>query len=310
MKAFIACMISICIMTYLNLPEHMASLTLPLHAICLKHTPESAYSFIYEGIVCGENLPHQDLANLFKQSGLIHLIVVSGSHLVFLEGTLDFLLRKVKYRKNIINLVLVLYILMTLAQPPSVRAGLQRLLSALNKKLQWHWPDLLCCFMTGFFTLLLFPGWWNSHSFLLSWAATFAMTISRTKIHPRHLRFHFWMYWLLVIPLLTLTCPQPLSIFCNWLLAPLIGGILFPLSALCYFIPILHSFVDLGWQMLERLLEFLVQEAPRLTSDPTISLQVSLLGAWGYLIAIQLASYTWQVIWNRHHRFASTRSPQ
>src|SRR5438045_3594534 len=56
-----------------------------LHRICLAQVPQdSIYPDVYAALVCGENLTNEKIKRDFIETSLIHVIVVSGTHLLFL----------------------------------------------------------------------------------------------------------------------------------------------------------------------------------------------------------------------------------
>ena len=67
-----------------ELMNFLAVHTAFLHTKCESLTPSSNYQDFYKALVCGTDLPSSQLKEYFKMSGLLHLIVVSGSHLIFI----------------------------------------------------------------------------------------------------------------------------------------------------------------------------------------------------------------------------------
>src|SRR4051794_30757452 len=90
----------------------------PLHAQCLGFAPDSKFKAWYQAIVCGKNLPPSQEKGWFQQTGLIHVIVVSGSHLVFLDDVLALVLGGSRIAVWIRNLLLGFFALISNLQPP------------------------------------------------------------------------------------------------------------------------------------------------------------------------------------------------
>ena len=65
----------------------ISELSKEIHHICLHklnfHTP---WADIYKSLTCGKRLEDSPVKDIFVQGGLIHLTVVSGAHLLFLEN--------------------------------------------------------------------------------------------------------------------------------------------------------------------------------------------------------------------------------
>src|SRR5262245_6137827 len=88
---------------------------------CQYALPVSPYRALYAALVCGVSLPSGHEKQIFVDTGLIHLMVVSGSHLVFIERLTGFL-------PNSIRLVLGgAYAFLTGFQAPVMRAWMRRI---------------------------------------------------------------------------------------------------------------------------------------------------------------------------------------
>jgi predicted membrane metal-binding protein len=202
-----------------------------------------------QAIVCGTAIHSPSLRNEFRDTGLIHLLVVSGSHLVCLELLLSFILKHWKFKDLALLIVFVLFALITSGQPPIMRAIASNLLGRGNKIWRLCWTRTQIALMSGFFTLPFCHGQSGSLSLLLSWSASLILAELSTSpnersdpclsrlIHWRNLalsalRLHSLMYVFLLPLLLPLSAPHPLSILSNWILGPVLGFVLFPISAL------------------------------------------------------------------------------
>ena len=97
-------------------------LAFSLHEKCLQFSSfQSETADIYKALVCGHRLPKGLIKETFVKSGLIHLMVVSGAHLLFLERlwksiNLPF------FRTGGILFLLILYALTANLHPPVLRA--------------------------------------------------------------------------------------------------------------------------------------------------------------------------------------------
>jgi ComEC/Rec2-related protein len=241
-------------------PDSFAAFTEPLHHICVSRCPVGAQTELYSAIVCGSKLETWTLRNTFVRTGLIHLLVVSGSHLVFLE---EFLLKITPNRKfpratlAISFLLLLLFSLVTLLQPPVLRSFLSWLATRISGHYQLNWSRLSILTGAGAATLMFCRTKADVLSLGLSWTAAvalhFASTMRKRKLKSisdkliDSLRTHVTAYSLLWVPLVSITVPHPASILCNLVLAPVVGAILFPVSMLALIVPALSSWTDLLW---------------------------------------------------------------
>ena len=83
---------------FFSKPLHslLANQSNSLHQICLKILPPSDYLEVNQALVCGENLKSEALKQLFIDTGLYHLIVVSGSHLILIAAALEWIFQNRK----------------------------------------------------------------------------------------------------------------------------------------------------------------------------------------------------------------------
>ncbi len=140
----------------------LASHTIFLHKTCESLTPISDYQDFYKALVCGTDLPPSQLKEYFKMSGLLHLIVVSGSHLIFILFFYEKLFSdRFRYLKVIL---LTVYTFITGLQPPTVRALVGIGIRKLNDTRSYFWDSVQISWITGVLTLVLYKNWSNSFS--------------------------------------------------------------------------------------------------------------------------------------------------
>ncbi|MES2963782.1 MAG: ComEC/Rec2 family competence protein [Bdellovibrionota bacterium] len=236
-----------------------------VHSFCIQSCPLSEHAELYRAIVCGSSLPHSSIRSNFVQTGLIHLLVVSGQHYCFLESLVESVTRRwpafAKWSVGL--LVLGTFTLASGASPPAVRAAAAWSARRVSDqfKLSWSRPQTVAC------SVALTLAFCNDMTDLLSLAlsgtaaATLAfpwvvrtpakrMRRTFTKLLAR-LREGFLLqarlYLMLIPALCAIAIPHPLSILWNMLAGPLIGQLLFPMSLVGFFVPILVKWVDLAW---------------------------------------------------------------
>ena len=67
-------------------PIDITELSSYLHSQCLSVLSfKGQWKPAYEALICGQRLPKGPLRQVFTEGGLIHLMVVSGAHLLFME---------------------------------------------------------------------------------------------------------------------------------------------------------------------------------------------------------------------------------
>ncbi|MEK2645948.1 ComEC/Rec2 family competence protein [Bdellovibrio sp. BCCA] len=183
-------------------------------------------------LVCGEKITDAELKENLSKTSLIHIFVISGSHLILLDELLSIFKIPVIVR----FLFLGSYSLVSGWQAPAVRAFLGLGLREVFRRRHLHLPADLGVLATGFTTLILFPGWWNSLSLQMSWCAALALsTSSALRIKNAFARAVFSqvaIFFFMSAPLWGLGSLHPLSILYNLFLAPVVSYILLPLSFL------------------------------------------------------------------------------
>ncbi len=248
-----------------------ALLSDPLQEKCALLIPESLqHRALAQSFLCGVPLSDSIAKPLLLETGLLHLMVVSGSHLQmltsFLLFCLPYQLQSQKIFVWILCLLLFAYSLATGFQPPVVRAFLSLLTSKFNFKYSWNWTSGKTQAFAGLLTLLLFPEWIQSLSFYLSWLASLGFLLSpllrkaETKSWLKEFQLNFLncavvQTWMAVF-FLQFSAP---ALFSNVLLAPLISLTLMPLSLLAVAFPAASNLTDQGWAVLLNVLSFCTQ---------------------------------------------------
>lgn len=258
----------------------LITLSTYLNSICIEASPDSQWKYAYEGIVCGVPLKNSDFKSHLITTGLIHLIVVSGSHLLFLGAFCEKFCKK----KSLVTALLIFFTLLTNLQPPAVRALISIFLDGFSKRYFLFWTKSQHVFVSGIITLLCFPNWITSISFVMSWSASFALATNQFQNH--RIRHHAWVFLILFPIFLPLSPLNPISIFANLVFAPIIGTILFPVSILGFF-PWLIKFTDFLWTSFD----FAIQKFSTIAPDPMDPIPVPFFFLWGYLFSLHIFSH-------------------
>ncbi|MCB0379155.1 MAG: ComEC/Rec2 family competence protein [Bdellovibrionales bacterium] len=224
------------------------SLSAYWHQLCLASVSPSPWKSSYEAIVCGASLPKNSNYFHLQQSGLLHMMVVSGAHLVFLQRLL---LRIPFFPKVLLGPLLFLYCLCCQCQPPVLKALSSFSIQQLNRHFKLFLQPAYGQWLSGLFCLTLFPEWWHSRSLMMSWLASAVIKSQKGLFLQSSLCF------LLLIPLTQdFAQMNPWSVVSNILIGPLLGYWLFPLSLLSLPFPILSGLVDPLWLLFYKACHF------------------------------------------------------
>lgn len=244
----------------------------------------SEFSVLYAATICGINPPPSEMIWDFRNSGLYHLIVVSGAHLIFCSLILDKILwfRSTFFKSVLKFFILFAYSLFSGLNPPVVRALVGLMLGSASDRFKLNWSSTVATLFSGLVCLAVFPHWWGSLSFLMSWSAAFALSTASSALAKCAV-----VYIIMLIPMSGLGFNSPVTIFLNWLLAPVLGFVLLPVSLL----PYIHSgflvFSDFVW----RVLIFIIQNLSRLSSMSSETYRLPTELMWLILLGLQFGFY-------------------
>ena len=261
---------------------------------CEKQIPNSIYRELYQAIVCGTPIRSSFFRQIFINTGLIHILVVSGSHLLFLENF--FFLKKLRAQWKW-GFILLPFAFFVGFQAPVTRALVLRTLyfPAIKKKIKL--TDLQSQAFATLLCLLIFPGWMDSLSFLLSWTCAILLTAPPISQWPNEFENSIKIFIGLFPFAGSIGMNSPISILTNWLMAPLIGGILFPSALLSVFFPPLTLYIDGIWALLIEVLR------PISFAPPTYVPLPSLAQSWIYPFILHLVLLKAEVTWKRIRLF-------
>jgi len=250
-------------------------------SLCLRQSPPGPHHHLYSALICGQSLPNSILKMQLIQFGLIHCLVVSGAHLLFLERFIQRLLPR-----PLIGPALFLYSIFSGLQAPVLRAYFQWLFSQQSHSKPLPRNPYQISLISGLLCLALFPQWILSYSFLLSWSASLCLHICSSKSYVTK---HIALYFCLFIFISPLGSAQPISILSNILLTPIVGAILFPLSFISFFFHPLLKISDLAWSLFLALLNQLPHAPISKIISPSI-FQLWLV-LWIFLLSMVFISF-------------------
>ena len=201
------------------------------HAICVSKIANSPYKDLYSGIVCAEPLLHTP--EVLNRLGLVHIFVVSGSHLLLIFALFKFLESRIFLPSWIQFLLLFSYVCVCNWDIPVLLAFSRFILRKMNSAKKLGWSYLTLELHSGLLTLCFCQSKWNLLSLSLSWTAGLSTSIStRTFKHDIEFKQQILIY-LAMIPLLSFFATiHPITILSNLLIGTLLGLFLLPITGL------------------------------------------------------------------------------
>lgn len=233
-------------MVRISVAQYLSPVAKKLHTLCLDNSPHEIKNVeILNALVCGESLNNYNLNVLFIAVGLIHIFVVSGSHLnkiykltcittQFMEKIthpkLSFLLAQLQI------IFLLIYCLMCNLNPPVTRSMMILILLTTLKKINLNLSLTSVTLIAGLICLLIEPRWSISLSFQMSWLIQLIVMQSYNSIsRNKSIIENFAVYLCLIPTFNVLGFPSIISILIAFALSGVVEFILFPLSFLTYF---------------------------------------------------------------------------
>lgn len=265
-------------------PIDITELSSFLHNQCLSALPlKGQWKPVYEALICGQRLPRGSIRQTFTEGGLIHLMVVSGAHLIFMEKLwmkcpLPF------FKKTGLFFLIVFYALITHLHPPVVRALFSFFLFQMSHSKKLFWSHPLVTQLSGIFCLIYSPQWISSFSLQLSWLAALAYGISSSPLKKA------FIIYLVAFPLISQwQFLHPLTVLVNWLLSPIIGFIMLPLSFVTALFSFLQPLSDTVWSLIFLILKWISGLLPDLPKPSFF--QNAREYIWLYIASVFLLSH-------------------
>jgi len=267
-----------------NMPNYLAELSSPLTNWCIGNIPKGEFQPLYTALCCGVSLPKSSPQfQLFRHLGLVHLLVISGLHLLILEKGIYYVLQKQPVVSRLSPFILVVFVAVCGFAPPVTRAYFQRLINLVFKR----WPPSLTVLLTGSLILCLFPSWFRSLSLQLSWTASLLLCLRLPLMTTS-----FLIYVGLCPYLLPLGVAHPVNLFVTGWAGTIILIPLLVCAWSTFLIPQLQSWSDSLCQTLIHFLKLIQHQLP-----PPINSSMSLdhRWLWLYLFTLHLGIYFWEV---------------
>ena len=135
---------------------------------------------LLNGITFGKDIPpYLNLYQKFQRTGLLHITVLSGSNIAMLGAMLEAVFGFV--HKKIAVILTICFILVFAVsvgfEPPIVRAVIMGAISLLAVVYERKATSIYSLVIAGFVSLIFWPKWITSVSFMLSYGATLGIIL-------------------------------------------------------------------------------------------------------------------------------------
>lgn len=259
--------------------EYLQRFSLFFHQKCLDQLPVSETSSAIAALVCGKNFEKLSEAQLYSTTGLIHLFVVSGSHLLLIQRALSsasqFILKK--DFAGFIILILFVYCAVCLFNPPVLRSFIFLSLNYTLTYFHRHWPKDYVLLLAGLVALALNPPWCKSLSLQMSWIAALALEVyglkfHRTSVFIRQILFYF----LFLFCFRLLGFPEFSVVVVGVFLSPVLEYVLFPLA----FLTVMFHFFEPLFSRLIHLLNDFLKLLEYYTTPSSLDLTLVITSNW------------------------------
>lgn len=240
------------------------------HLFCLNNLPENSSAIAeLNALVCAQNFSNLENSKFFISSGLIHLFVVSGAHLLLIEN----ILKKFNLSRALIFTVLVIYGFACDLNAPVTRCLIAFTLNSFLLSKNIRWPAHFKLLIIGTLTLSLNYSWITSLSLQMSWIAAFLLVLGEHFFKETSQLFKQSLFFITLFPTVVFfQIPSPVVILLNILLAPVLEFILFPLGLLVLFFNFLHPLFDFLILIFKSILQNLELDFQFQTENPPVNL--------------------------------------
>ena len=293
-----------------HMPDLLAAWSQPFHSACLTLAPDVLSRDVLQSLICGSPLSSSVDDAAWKQLGLVHLLVVSGGHLVIVDLVLTsvfkwtrVLAHAPRFSNSVRWSALIAMVLANQFAPPIWRAFLAMALREPLRRIGWSSSQ------RGLVAFWLSLAFVNSRGEMLSlglsaicaWILTIPKPelLSSSNSHQppanellaslKSLASYliwallvqsliWWGTWPLIAPM---GAPHPMATASNILLAPILGIILVPAALLALFLPFewAQSLWIFIWTVTQNCIHQLSRALPQVWPKERIStLELSLLG--------------------------------
>jgi competence protein ComEC len=248
-----------------------------------------------------------DTKSSFQQSGLSHIMALSGLHIGIIAGILSILffplniLGKWRWRHLLVIISLWCYTILTGMAPSALRATIMATFLFGGLILERRSSMVNALFAAAFFILLFTPGAIYEAGFLLSFSAALIISLCIQRVNPINRHDHpqsYKLFSIVAVSLIAMIGTMGLVVYYFHILPVaslpfnIILAILFPIYLTIGFFYALFLFIgiDLGFvaKILELGYQWLVQGADTINSLAVANIRVYIPGisVWGIYLTI------------------------
>jgi ComEC/Rec2-related protein len=253
-----------------DLRTYLKPLITPLHQECLIQTNTFQQNEAAAALVCGANIDSMQLQSLFASTGLIHLLVVSGSHLLILQKIFHYLTRRIEapqikiFIQPLKYTLLMTFVLMCEFNAPATRSLIALGLADFVRYKKWGWSSSLRQWVSTLLCLFLNPTWLLSLSFQMSWMSSLALDVCSHLPCKNEIAKNFYRSLIICGSFSLIFCflgfPSGWTPIISLLFSPILEMILFPLALVGGFFHPLASIFDFVFSLITRILTALGTE--------------------------------------------------
>lgn len=273
----------------ISLLDNFTFLSNEAHQFCLDLLPTNPQTGpALQALVCGHNFESLETSQLYLSSGLIHLFVVSGSHLILAEKVLSSLFRiwPMKYSSTMIICCLFLFCIVCQMNPPVVRSFLGICLGLYLSREHKHWPRDYIILIAGLLCLSLKPEWTTSLGLQMSWLAALAIHINERILSRRPKLLHqLTFYALFIFSFSCLGFPTFTALLTCFFFSPVLEFVLLPLA----FLTIPFPALDVVFEKIILALNYVLAHMELSTSLILSDMQETLIINWFVILGLHLA---------------------
>lgn len=221
---------------------------------------DKSKEYLYTFILGKKNQISDDLLKSYQSNGIIHLFAISGMHIGLISIILISILKKIKIKEIeryiIVSIILFLYMIFLESTPSIFRAVTFFILVSINKMFYLNIKPVNLLLISASIALIFNMYLIYNIAFLFSYSITFFILVFIEKIKGSKIKK------LLVLSSLSFLSSLPivtnnfyeinfLSIINNMVFVPVVTTILFPLSLITFFIPLLDNVLSFLINMFE-----------------------------------------------------------